>query len=298
MSYSDLGDPEGKVVVFCGGMFGTRYTLALVDQLARDKNIRLISPDKPGIGGSSNVGLQDKIDTWLETLDALVQHLNIENMALVGHSSGAIYVLNSILRSSNVLNTERPYVALVAPWVHPMHSRLRQPYLASLLPDSAVRKWYQGSHLISRNFFPAMGPSTSRPGVKMTDSDEFIKSVDAKVQEYALAENVEGVGEEAVFCLRRKRDGLWGPWNDYDEYPALVKGHDAIRDRSPRLRIEAFYAENDDVSGKQGTEWFDGCWKNQEIDGVTFTSTMIPDCTHETITRAQSGLWHRIFESI
>lgn len=52
ISFSEVGDPQGFAVFVCVGMGLTRYVMAFYDQLATTLKLRLITPDRPGIGGS------------------------------------------------------------------------------------------------------------------------------------------------------------------------------------------------------------------------------------------------------
>lgn len=66
VSYADFGDPQSNaVVLFCGALMGTRLCYSPLDQLARTHNVRIIHPDRPGIGGSDAVDLDKRIQVWL-----------------------------------------------------------------------------------------------------------------------------------------------------------------------------------------------------------------------------------------
>lgn len=52
ISFSEVGDPHGFAVFVCVGMGLTRYVMAFYDQLATTLKLRLITPDRPGIGSS------------------------------------------------------------------------------------------------------------------------------------------------------------------------------------------------------------------------------------------------------
>jgi pimeloyl-ACP methyl ester carboxylesterase len=66
VSYADFGDPESSaVVLFCGALFGSRLCYAPLDQLAKAYHVRIIHPDRPGVGGSDAVELEKRIQTWL-----------------------------------------------------------------------------------------------------------------------------------------------------------------------------------------------------------------------------------------
>lgn len=50
--FSEVGDPEGSAVFCCVGMGLTRYITAFYDELALTLKLRLITPDRPGVGDS------------------------------------------------------------------------------------------------------------------------------------------------------------------------------------------------------------------------------------------------------
>jgi hypothetical protein len=52
ISFSEVGDPNGFAVFVCVGMGLTRYVMAFYDELARTLKLRLITPERPGVGGS------------------------------------------------------------------------------------------------------------------------------------------------------------------------------------------------------------------------------------------------------
>ena len=52
IAFSEVGDPNGAVVFVCVGMGTTRYLTAFYDELATSLKLRLITPDRPGIGES------------------------------------------------------------------------------------------------------------------------------------------------------------------------------------------------------------------------------------------------------
>lgn len=54
--FSEVGDPNGSVVLCCVGMGTTRFLTAFYDELAVTLKLRLITPDRPGIGDSQPYG--------------------------------------------------------------------------------------------------------------------------------------------------------------------------------------------------------------------------------------------------
>ena len=52
ISFAEVGDPKGHAVLCCVGMGLTRFATVFYDDLARTLRLRLITPDRPGIGDS------------------------------------------------------------------------------------------------------------------------------------------------------------------------------------------------------------------------------------------------------
>jgi pimeloyl-ACP methyl ester carboxylesterase len=133
ISFSDVGDPNGFAVFVCVGMGLTRYVMAFYDQLAATLKLRLITPDRPGIGGSqvdphgtplSWPGKEEHLSsegifiTNMLTDDVLVicQALKITKFSMLAHSAGAVYALATSLRMPQHI---RGRVHLLAPWIPP-----------------------------------------------------------------------------------------------------------------------------------------------------------------------------------
>lgn len=52
ISFSEVGDPNGSAVFCCVGMGLTRYITGFYDELALTLKLRMITPDRPGVGDS------------------------------------------------------------------------------------------------------------------------------------------------------------------------------------------------------------------------------------------------------
>ena len=117
ISFSEVGDPEGSVVFCCVGMGLTRFITAFYDELASTLKLRLVTPDRPGVGGSESHmnGLGTPLG-WPDDVRAICQHLKINKFSLLAHSAGAIYALATALRMPQHI---RCRVHLLAPWIPP-----------------------------------------------------------------------------------------------------------------------------------------------------------------------------------
>lgn len=65
------------------------------------------------MGHSTDVPLSQRIPTWIQIVPLLLAHLGIEHVALVSHSAGMMYLLNTLHHFRDMLHPERPFVAFM-----------------------------------------------------------------------------------------------------------------------------------------------------------------------------------------
>jgi len=117
ISFSEVGDPAGSVVFCCVGMGLTRYIMTFYDELAVTLKLRLITPDRPGVGASESY--TDGSNTplsWPDDVRTICAHLKITRFSMLAHSAGAIYALATALRMPQHI---RGRIHLLAPWIPP-----------------------------------------------------------------------------------------------------------------------------------------------------------------------------------
>lgn len=130
IAFSEVGDPNGFVVLCCVGMGLTRYLTAFYDELARTLRLRLITPDRPGVGESSPVPEASCTPlNWVDDAAVICSQLEITRFSLLAHSAGAIYALATALKMPQYV---RGRIHLLAPWIPPS----QMPKGAALGPDS------------------------------------------------------------------------------------------------------------------------------------------------------------------
>jgi len=59
------------------------------------------------------VTIDIRMRVWLETVPALLQRLDVKHVAMMTHSAGAVYTLNTLLHHRSLLDPKAPYVALL-----------------------------------------------------------------------------------------------------------------------------------------------------------------------------------------
>lgn len=117
ISFSEVGDPAGFAVFVCVGMGLTRYVTAFYDELALTLGLRLITPDRPGVGESDPIDESERtVLTWPDDVLYICQALKITKFSIMAHSAGAIYALATALRMPGHI---RGKIHLLAPWIPP-----------------------------------------------------------------------------------------------------------------------------------------------------------------------------------
>ena len=112
LAYAEYGDPDGAVVLCLHGTSGTRHLFSLVDASARDHGLRLIAPDRAGIGDSDdrpNHSIGGHVDDFV----ALADHLEAEKFAVLGFSGGGPYAVEVARKVAHRVRA----VALVSAYV-------------------------------------------------------------------------------------------------------------------------------------------------------------------------------------
>ena len=90
VEFQEYGDPTGTPVLFCHGWPSSRTMAQLADEPARSLGLRIISPDRPGICGSS-MQLDRKLSDWPRVVGQLVDNLGIVEFRILAISGGAPY---------------------------------------------------------------------------------------------------------------------------------------------------------------------------------------------------------------
>lgn len=94
-SYSDFGDETSDaVVLFCGALVGTRLCYLSLDSLAKRNRVRVICPDRPGVGGSDGIdvagrGVGQRVEVWLGKISQFMFWVNF-TMLMVNRNGSEV----------------------------------------------------------------------------------------------------------------------------------------------------------------------------------------------------------------
>jgi pimeloyl-ACP methyl ester carboxylesterase len=90
LSYATFGNPAGAVVINAHGGLVCRLDVATAHEAASAAGIRLISPDRPGVGRSDPHPGRTVLD-WTSDVTELLGQLEVDGFAAMGWSMGGQY---------------------------------------------------------------------------------------------------------------------------------------------------------------------------------------------------------------
>src|ERR1700756_1202961 len=119
LGYDEYGVPDGNPIFYFHGSPSTRLEWLLFgnDALANKLNIRVIVPDRPGLG-RSEFHLGRRIGDWPEDVLALADNLKLTRFAVCGYSGGGPYAAACALKMPERL-TRVGIVSGTAPFDEP-----------------------------------------------------------------------------------------------------------------------------------------------------------------------------------
>jgi pimeloyl-ACP methyl ester carboxylesterase len=77
----------------------------------QDRGVDANEQDRPGFGGSTAVPLDKRANTWLESVPAVLEKLEVEHVALMSHSAGTFYAFNTAVMLPHLLYPGRGFMA-------------------------------------------------------------------------------------------------------------------------------------------------------------------------------------------
>ncbi|KAL4947248.1 Alpha/Beta hydrolase protein [Aspergillus filifer] len=334
ITYADIGTPTGPCLLFCPGMFASRYLGVPLHVVAERAGVRLIVADRMGMGGSSDVKPEERIGAWIEIFPLLLKELNVGRVALASHSAGTIYLFNVWYKYPHLVDGR---VFCLAPWIDPSHSKVTSMQAASYLPKGLFNYWNSiprffvtqaspvlaSSGAVMRKMSGSMSSISGLSGSKDTnqslsqeESDKnFLDANYKRIQRdygvpvkeseevarlalrYMFDENTIGANGEALVCVRKTKGAGadWGVCEDYGECAKTLRGLEG----AGRVELRAYFAEKDALTGSRGQRYFDECWKTstsseEEEGGVTYVGRTVQGTDHDTLAQAVE-VWEEIF---
>ncbi|KAG6020956.1 hypothetical protein E4U41_002671 [Claviceps citrina] len=318
VTYADYGyrnqaQPELEhVLLFFAPLLGSRMLYVALDGLAKRHNVRIINPDRPGFGETTDARAEERLSFWRGAVIALLRHLDIRHVSIGTQSGGTVYALDLLLHHPEILHPDRPYIGIGAPWIDPDRSGCRLMAVTQSLPRVLIEQTDKLASLVSTVSAPIMSTSFGLAGVFVAPTSgpsvdpevAFEEALRPRNMKFVYSGAVHGLSQDAVLLMKRTESTSgWGDWGDYDELiPRLAE---KLRPNRQPLRVEVFLGESDLMignPGSKGPEWFNACWERARQDGddspIQFSSSVVQGADHDTVWDLKWGTVQRVFQEV
>lgn len=108
------------------------------------------------------------------------------------------------------------------------------------------------------------------------------KAIGDLYMKFAFAEDSTGANDEAKLCLRKAEDADWDAASDY--MTCVRRIAEAEKALAPKLKVYGMFASSDVMSGKKGQEYFERCWRQENVaKAVDFVSKTYDETNHDSV---------------
>ena len=201
VAYAQYGAPDGIVIVNAHGGLACRLDVASADDAARVAGVRLISPDRPGIGGSDACPGRTILD-WADDVREVMNKLAVDTFAVMGWSMGGQYAaalaaampdrVTRLAIIAGALPLTEPGVFAQLPLMDRAYTRLsqRSPWLARMCFRTMAFTAKGAPTLYGRLAAAELGPADGSVlrdegfGVFARMSAEALRRPDGVVEDY------------------------------------------------------------------------------------------------------------------
>jgi pimeloyl-ACP methyl ester carboxylesterase len=212
----EYGDPAGSPVMVLHGTPACGAGFAWADEPARERGLRLIAPDRPGIGLSTPVPGYSIAD-YPAQLAALAHAMDIDRFAVWGYSGGGPYAVASATLTERVTKaavsagmgqigvwakpedfekTDRQMLGLAV--THPMVARVMlgvTARLARMSPKSAMKSFEKQMNDSDRQIIPTLGTPAEAMALF---TQAFLRGAGGVVGDYAALALPWGIALERI----------------------------------------------------------------------------------------------------
>jgi pimeloyl-ACP methyl ester carboxylesterase len=198
LGYAEYGDPSGKPVLFFHGATLSRLFGAAADASARKVGVRLIAPDRPGIGLSDPKPGRTMLD-WAADVGELADRLDLAHFSVLGHSLGGAYVLPcAYAMPKRLIGAGVAAAAIPVGPTRELPPLLRMsPMVVALLLSTMTRLLMFGPQWLRHK----MREADPLPDRQLFASPEFTAIVERSVRE-GLRTGVRGIRADAAVLAK------------------------------------------------------------------------------------------------
>lgn len=129
LTWQEFGDPAGRPALYCHGGGSASFEAGIFHREAVVSQIRLISTNRPGAGGTSLCDGRP-VAAYSDDITQLLDHLRVDRCACFGESNGGMVTMAIASRLSSRIIGAVP-INPTLPWFDPL-ARLVSPRTAAL----------------------------------------------------------------------------------------------------------------------------------------------------------------------
>jgi pimeloyl-ACP methyl ester carboxylesterase len=104
LEVEEYGDCAGHPAFFFHGLIGSHYQASYIAEQARQRGLRIIAPNRPGVGKSEFIERKSPLDAVADVED-VAEALKLGQFSVIGISGGAPYALASLYRLESRVRT-------------------------------------------------------------------------------------------------------------------------------------------------------------------------------------------------
>jgi pimeloyl-ACP methyl ester carboxylesterase len=97
LEVQEYGDPAGHPIFFFHGLIGSHYQASYVAEQAEGEGLRIIAPNRPGVGRSEFVTRRSALEA-VDDIEDIASALKLDDFSVIGISGGAPYALAAACR--------------------------------------------------------------------------------------------------------------------------------------------------------------------------------------------------------
>lgn len=113
-------------------------------------------------------------------------------------------------------------------------------------------------------------------------SRDFQAKLDTELPRRIFSESTVGANREALLCLKKGPEGLWGVCDDYEDF--IKRLIERERAETSKVKVRVFFAAEDSMIGVKGREYMDSCWK--EHHDLDFESRIVANTDHDSVLQS------------
>jgi pimeloyl-ACP methyl ester carboxylesterase len=200
----EYGDPRGHPAFFFHGLIGSHHQASYVADQARRAGLRIIAPNRPGVGRSEFVKRRSALEAVPDVVE-VARTLRLDEFSVIGISGGAQYALSVLyrlgkrVRSATLISGMGP--AQLPGALHGMDQRRRiilaagsrYPQIARKAFEIAAKRFHAHPERFLKRLVKTWAPPDQHLFERREVFDLFLKDID---QVFLNKNGPEGMAQE------------------------------------------------------------------------------------------------------